>query len=269
MSSVPNLTIKSVVLCAFILCATACYREPTEALESTPMLPPMVHPESSSEVLLLPRVINSSMEVEVEAESVVSEREVAKIEITNGVGGLKLQPSTRAKTTSQLKDTMYDVSIRKWSSVYTPDYPWCWNKAQIRAESAFRVDAVSPVGAKGLGQFMPATWKQMVRELGMESGSDAFNPALNIQATTYYMAKLRSNFKTPRPEWDKHSLAMASYNAGLGNILKAQAYTGSIMYTPMITHLHKVTGHHHVETKNYVERIWGYVAEYEREGVCE
>lgn len=268
MSSVPNLTIKSVVLCAFILCATACYREPTEALESHPMLPYMVLPESSSEGVVLPRVINSSMEVEVEAESVVSEREVGKIEITNGVGGLKLQPSTRANSL-QLKDTMYDVSIRKWSSVYTPEYPWCWNKAQIRAESAFRVDAVSPVGAKGLGQFMPATWKQMVRELGMESGSDAFNPALNIQATTYYMAKLRANFKAPRPEWDKHSLAMASYNAGLGNILKAQAYTGSLMYTPMVDNLHRVTGHHHIETKNYVTRIWGYVAEYEKEGLCE
>ena len=271
MSSVPNLTVKSVVLCAFILCATACYREPTEALESHPMLPPTLHPESSSEgvvtpsVLTLPLVISPPIMV-ARKEDEVSE---SRIEITNGVGGLKLQASTRAKESLQLKDTLYDVSIRKWSSVYTPDYPWCWNKAQIKAESAFRVDAVSPVGAKGLGQFMPATWKQMVRELGMESGSDAFNPALNIQATTYYMAKLRSNFKAPRPEWDKHSLAMASYNAGLGNILKAQAYTGSLMYTPMITHLHKVTGHHHVETKNYVTRIWGYVAEYEREGLCE
>ena len=261
MSSVPHLTIKSVVLCAFILCATACYREPTEALESHPMLPPTLHPESSSEGVVLPS--SPSMEVEVEVESVVSEREVAKIEITNGVGGLKLQASTRAR------DTLYDVSIRKWSSVYTPDYPWCWNKAQIRAESAFRVEAVSPVGAKGLGQFMPATWKQMVRELGMDSGSDAFNPALNIQATTYYMAKLRANFKAPRPEWDKHSLAMASYNSGLGNILKAQAYTGSIMYRPMIDNLHRVTGHLHLETKNYVERIWEYVAEYERNGICE
>lgn len=265
MSSVPHLTIKSVVLCAFILCATACYREPTEALESNPMLPYMVLPESSSEVLLLPSSPSLSPPIMVARKE---DEESAKIEITNGVGGLKLQPSTRAKHLNA-KDTLYDVSIRKWSSVYTPDYPWCWNKAQIKAESAFRVDAVSPVGAKGLGQFMPATWKQMVRELNMDSGSDAFNPALNIQATTYYMAKLRANFKAPRPEWDKHSLAMASYNAGLGNILKAQAYTGSLMYTPMIANLPKVTGHHSKETRDYVNRIWGYIAEYEVTGVCE
>ena len=101
MSSVPNLTIKSVVLCAFILCATACYREPTEALESTPMLPYMVHPESSSEVLLLPSSPSISPPI-MEVEDEVSEKESAKIEITNGVGGLKLQAPTRANS-SQLK----------------------------------------------------------------------------------------------------------------------------------------------------------------------
>lgn len=159
---------------------------------------------------------------------------------------------------------LYDVQIRKWSSFYTPDIPWYWNKAQIRAESAFRTEAVSPVGAMGLGQFMPATWEQMKRELGLPHNASAFTPVYNIQAQAYYMRQLRNQFRKPRPEKDKHSLALASYNAGLGNVLKAQALGGnSLLYKPMADSLHLVTGHHHKETITYVNRIWEYIGQYE------
>ena len=162
-----------------------------------------------------------------------------------------------------LRNTIYDVQIRKWNSVYTPSLPWYWNKAQLVAESNLKPNAVSPVGAMGLGQFMPATWKEVSRELKFGEAS-AFAPALNIQAHAYYMAKLRSQFKRERPEWDRHSLALASYNAGLGNVLKAQKLGGnSLLYKPMANALHKVTGHHHKETLTYVDRIWSYVKYYE------
>lgn len=162
-----------------------------------------------------------------------------------------------------LRNTIYDVQIRKWNSVYTPSLPWYWNKAQLVAESNLKPNAVSPVGAMGLGQFMPATWKEVSRELRFGEAS-AFAPALNIQAHAYYMAKLRSQFKRERPEWDRHSLALASYNAGLGNVLKAQKLGGnSLLYKPMANALHKVTGHHSKETLTYVDRIWSYVKYYE------
>lgn len=162
-----------------------------------------------------------------------------------------------------LRNTIYDVQIRKWNSVYTPSLPWYWNKAQLVAESNLKPNAVSPVGAMGLGQFMPATWKEVSRELKFGEAS-AFAPALNIQAHAYYMAKLRSQFKRERPEWDRHSLALASYNAGLGNVLKAQKLGGnSLLYKPMANALHKVTGHHSKETLTYVDRIWSYVKYYE------
>lgn len=171
---------------------------------------------------------------------------------------------------SVLKDSLYDVSIRKWNSVYTPNNPWCWNKAQIKAESAFNPNAVSRVGAMGLGQFMPATWAQMQRELRWNSDVSAFTPSVNIQAQAYYMKKLRDQFKRERPEYDRHSLALASYNAGLGNILKAQKRTGgSLLYQPMIEQLPYITGHHSRETTQYVNRIWMYVREYELQGQCD
>lgn len=163
-----------------------------------------------------------------------------------------------------LRNTLYDVQIRKYTSFYTPTVPWYWNKAQLIAESNLNTNAVSPVGAMGVGQFMPATWEQMKRELGFPPNTSAFASSYNIQAQAYYMRQLRNQFRHPRPEKDKHSLALASYNAGLGNILKAQQLSGgSYLYQPMIEQLHKVTGHHHVETTNYVIRIWRTVDRYE------
>lgn len=162
-----------------------------------------------------------------------------------------------------LRNAIYDVQIRKWNSFYTPSLPWYWNKAQLVAESNLNPNAVSPVGAMGLGQFMPGTWKDVSRELKFGEAS-AFAPALSIQAHAYYMLKLRSQFKRERPEWDRHSLALASYNAGLGNVLKAQQKCGnSLLYKPMASCLHKVTGDYHKETLTYVDRIWSYVSYYE------
>lgn len=163
----------------------------------------------------------------------------------------------------EARGAVYDLSIKKWASVYTPYHPWYWNKAQMKAESQFITTAVSPVGAKGLGQFMPDTWEQMQRELKFQG--DVMNPSLNIQAQAYYMDKLHSQFKKPRPESDKYSLALASYNAGLGNILKAQQVAGNTLYwQPTSEALCKVTGHHCKETNGYVERIWTYIREYEQ-----
>lgn len=162
----------------------------------------------------------------------------------------------------EARGAVYDLSIKKWSGIYTPDIPWYWNKAQIKAESAFDTNAQSPVGAKGLGQFMPDTWSNMQSQLRFDGPST--NPSLNIQAHAYYMNYLRSQFKKPRPEVDKHSLALASYNAGLGNILKAQAKAGNTLYwEPTSKALCYVTGKHCVETNTYVDRIWMYIREYE------
>ena len=161
-----------------------------------------------------------------------------------------------------IDNPLYDLSIKKWNSFYNPEIPWYWAKAQLLAESALDPNAVSPVGAKGLGQFMPLTWKDMQRELGF-NGSE-YTPTLSIQAHAYYMKKLRAQFKAPRPEKDRHSLALASYNAGLGNVLKAQKKGGgSVLYAPMIQALPAITGEKNSrETTLYVQRIWKYTDHY-------
>lgn len=153
---------------------------------------------------------------------------------------------------------LYDASFKRWSAIYTPMYPWYWNKAQAIAESALNPNATSPVGAMGLTQFMPGTWKDVTSKLNI-SGS-AYTPALNIQAQAYYMGYLMNQFKKPRPLYDQYSLAIASYNAGIGNIVDAQKLGGnSLLYAPMAKALPKVTGKHSIETTGYVSRIWDYI----------
>jgi soluble lytic murein transglycosylase-like protein len=80
-------------------------------------------------------------------------------------------------------------------------------RAIIHAESAYRPDAVSPRGARGLMQLMPAT----EAELGV---ADVFNPASNIFGGANYLAQMLDEF-----EGDV-DLATAAYNAGPGAVHK-------------------------------------------------
>lgn len=150
----------------------------------------------------------------------------------------------------------YDREIKKASKMYLPGIDWRLWKAQLYQESRFDPNAISPVGAAGLAQFMPATWKQISRELNMEGLSPHATEA-SILAGAYYMAKLRNGWKSERPETDRHKLAAASYNAGMGNMINAQKKCNMRpLYDEIITCLPQVTGRHSKETITYVERIW-------------
>ena len=78
--------------------------------------------------------------------------------------------------------------------------------AVIRQESGGRPDAVSPAGAQGVMQLMPATAKA----LGVRDTSD---PAQNIRGGVKYLRQQYDRFKS----W---KLALAAYNAGPGNVEK-------------------------------------------------
>jgi len=155
----------------------------------------------------------------------------------------------------------YDSSFRKWSAYYLPEIPWNWLKAQCWQESRLKPEAVSPVGAQGVCQFMPPTWRDMENKLGFEG--NPFIPDLNIQAAASYMDQLRDVWnRRNRSDIQVHSLALASYNAGTGNILKAQKASGdNRLWCEIQPSLVEVTGIHSKETTHYVEVIWNYVKE--------
>lgn len=77
--------------------------------------------------------------------------------------------------------------------------------AVISVESAFQPAAVSPKGAQGLMQLMPAT----ARELGV---TDALDPAQNVDGGVRYLRALVEQYKGDL------RLALAAYNAGAGAV---------------------------------------------------
>ena len=149
-------------------------------------------------------------------------------------------------------DRQYDSYFKSASRRFLPHTHWLWLKAICYQESLLIKDAVSYVGAQGLCQFMPGTWSDMEERMGWNNVS-AFDPKLNIMASAYYNATLMRQWSAPRPLSDKKALTNASYNAGLGNILKAQKLCNNkSLYDEIIYCLPMVTGHHANETKTYV-----------------
>ena len=85
-------------------------------------------------------------------------------------------------------------------------------------ESALSPTAVSPMGAAGLWQFMPATGKVY----GLEVNSlvdERCDPVLSTRAACRYLKDLYTLYK----DW---TLAIAAYNCGPGNVNKALARAG-------------------------------------------
>lgn len=76
----------------------------------------------------------------------------------------------------------------------------------IQQESGFNPEAVSPVGAQGVAQFMPA----VAEEWGLQ---DAFDPHQALPASARFLRSLREQFGN----W---GLAAAAYNGGMGRVQK-------------------------------------------------
>lgn len=152
--------------------------------------------------------------------------------------------------------TKYDPDIQRSVRRWWPAGPeWRWWKAQLIQESQLNPNAQSPVGAQGLAQFMPATWEQINRELALADVSRR-DAGRSIEAGAYYMGKLKAGWRSPRPEMDRHYLAAASYNAGIGSIIKAQRKCGGPAgYDAIMQCLPLITGKYSAETIGYVIRI--------------
>ena len=152
--------------------------------------------------------------------------------------------------------TTYDKPIKDAAERWLPIWPWKIVKAQWIAESNLRPDARSPVGAVGISQMMPGTWADISRAMGWGL-IDRRLAEPSIEAGSYYLAKLRRSWSSPRPETERTKLVQASYNCGLGNMLKAQRACGMPSgYGEIAACLPQITGAYSTETRTYVERIW-------------
>lgn len=154
----------------------------------------------------------------------------------------------------------YDLAIQGAVRAWLPSwYDWRLYKAQLLKESSLDPNAVSPVGAEGLAQFMPPTWGEVAGELKYPDGASPFDPDYAIPAGAYYLNKMRAKWFWDRPEADRIALSLACYNAGTGNLLQAQRIADMATdYAAIISKLHLVTGDRSKETRNYVRKIHQY-----------
>lgn len=120
--------------------------------------------------------------------------------------------------------------------------------AQIQQESGWNPHASSPAGARGLTQFMPATWAARGTDGDGDGRADPDNPADAVQSQAAYMCGLVGQVRHAQLPGDVLDLAFAAYNAGFGAV---QSSRGLPPYP---------------ETQNYVRTIRGLIGRYAAAG---
>ena len=84
--------------------------------------------------------------------------------------------------------------------------PVSWIRAVMHAESGEDIHALSPNGAMGLMQIMPATWASLRARHGL--GANPYDPHDNILAGAAFLRELHDRYGSPG--------FLAAYNAGPG-----------------------------------------------------
>ena len=153
----------------------------------------------------------------------------------------------------------YDDTFRKYSQrFFGPGYDWRIFKAQAMAESNLDMNAKSWVGARGLMQLMPSTFKEV-----RSKNSDIVSidkPEWNIAAGIYYDRQLWKQWADQQGEKGCESFMLGSYNAGRGTLLRAQDVALLKVLDPtewanIQTIAPEVPRWRHEETLTYVDRI--------------
>ncbi|TCD01936.1 lytic transglycosylase domain-containing protein [Erythrobacteraceae bacterium CFH 75059] len=146
-------------------------------------------------------------------------------------GGVDPRAEHDAARAERLVPAVYAAKVRELARRF--DLSPALIEALVWQESRWRPQAVSPKGARGLGQLMPGT----ARELGV----DADDPFANLEGAARYLRAQIDRFDGDLER------ALAAYNAGPGRVMRA----GGV---PAIA-----------ETRNYVAAVMGRLSNHARE----
>lgn len=140
---------------------------------------------------------------------------------TFGIKRLANKGTVEDATLAELLDT-----IKQISGKYNVDPELI--EAVIAIESGFNTHAVSPKGARGLMQLMPATAKRY----GMKNEQELHVPAKNVDMGVQHLKDLLNLHN------GQVALAIASYNAGQGAVTKhgqrIPSYRETMLYVPAV-----------------------------------
>lgn len=128
-----------------------------------------------------------------------------------------------------------------------PEFVW----SIMKAETNFRPDALSPVGARGLMQVMTHTGRKVASMIGKSiQGPDLFKPDVGVEIGTRYLKRNLKKFKGKIP------LAAAAYNGGPHRVHQWLHQFGHLEMDEFIEHIP------FLETRNYVKKVTRYYTLY-------
>ena len=143
----------------------------------------------------------------------------------------------------------YKASYPTHSSSVPSGRGWSLVHGITRQESSFDKAAVSHAGARGMMQLMPGTAREQAGKMGL--GYDyarlTNDPSYNVMLGSAYFQRLVNM-------WDgNYPLAVASYNAGAGNVRKwVNAYGDPRGNVDIVSWIEKIPFE---ETRGYVQRV--------------
>jgi len=124
-----------------------------------------------------------------------------------------------ARNTKKINER-YDPVFRKYTKRYFgPAFDWKYFKAQGFAESGLDSSAKSWVGARGVMQLMPSTYREIASHRPDFGTID--QPEWNIAAGIMHDRYLWTLYQKDISDDERHHFMFASYNAGEGTINRA------------------------------------------------
>ncbi len=134
---------------------------------------------------------------------------------------------------------------------YTPPAPEkALMMAIIRQESMLNRFAKSPVGATGMMQLMPGTAQNVAKMMNVRYSPEMlYDKDYNMMLGSYYIAKRVNDFN------GSYILAIASYNAGIGNVSNWLKRFGDPRRMNLEETIDWMESIPFMETRNYVQRV--------------
>lgn len=137
----------------------------------------------------------------------------------------------------------YPILVDRYSKEFEVPRELVWSI--MRAESQYKKEAISPVGALGLMQVMPYTGNRVAEILGDKTFTpkQLLEPDSAIKIGTKYLQRLNRKFNQALP------LVAASYNAGPHRVKNWLQQFGNLETDEFIEHIP------FLETRNYVKKV--------------
>jgi len=171
------------------------------------------------------------------------------------VGGA-IERAAKARNSKKVSER-YDPTFRKYTKRYFgPAFDWKYFKAQGMAESGLDSTAKSWVGARGVMQLMPSTYRDIASHRPEFGTID--QPEWNIAAGIMHDRYLWTLYQKDIADDERHRFMFASYNAGEGTINRAITMaraSGPPVWSNVEQIAPTVGRWRYTETLGYVRRI--------------